>query len=443
MKNKLKTELESWVSGIKSPFITETPGAPVLPPLANSPLADELLKHLTRIFHDFPWAVVFKDWEGRCFEMGGSSPHWSQLPLEITVKTENAARAILKNNGLEFLDRFIQGEAELDGNLYILPEIRKHLGMSLTLKQKALSLLHNSAYQNLSRTVKNVKSHYDIPPETLDAYLDKTYLSYSCAIFESTEIKSRDELVRKGEGERDDFDSLEKAQWRKYKDAVDFIRPLEGETLIDIGCGYGGQLMVALENHPFGKVVGWTCSNNQVLQGSRMLSKFPRERWEMNEGDYRDDHRIFDHVTSTGMVSHVGPRGLVPYVKNVRCRIKKGGRYLHHALMQPYTNVPLNFQLGRIFHKKYVWPGFHWFHLGDHMKALEEHGFEVQKVVNLSDHYGKTIAAWYERFMDEKELMHDRLGDATYRAWRVYLGGSSGEITHHKAHVYRIYCTAV
>jgi hypothetical protein len=30
-------------------------------------------------------------------------------------------------------------------------------------------------------------------------------------------------------------------------------------------------------------------------------------------------------VASTGMVSHVGPRGLVPYVRNIRQRIRSRG----------------------------------------------------------------------------------------------------------------------
>ena len=74
------------------------------------------------------------------------------------------------------------------------------------------------------------------------------------------------------------------------------------------------------------------------------------------------------------MVSHVGPRGLAPYVRHIRKRIKRGGRYVHHALMTPFTNLPLDAEVGAAFNKKYVWPGFHWFTLGTHIKALEENG---------------------------------------------------------------------
>jgi cyclopropane-fatty-acyl-phospholipid synthase len=143
------------------------------------------------------------------------------------------------------------------------------------------------------------------------------------------------------------------------------------------------------------------------------------------------------------MVSHVGPRGLVPYVRQVRRRIRTGGRYLHHALMTPHTALPLDFYPGTLFHKRYVWPGYHWFPLGSHVRALERNGFEVQRLVNLSAHYAKTTAAWYERLMDSAETQRELLGEPTFRAWRLYLAGSSGNFLNHGIHVYRLYCEAV
>jgi len=250
--------------------------------------------------------------------------------------------------------------------------------------------------------------------------------------------------VRGGAGRDDDFDSLEKAQWRKFQDAIDFIAPAPGDTILDIGCGYGGQLAVALASgHPLRRIVGWTHSANQVREGRKLLAAFDPQRWELREGDYRDDDRVYQHVTSTGMVSHVGPRGLVPYVREVRKRIQRGGRYLHHALMTPHTRLPLDFYPGTAFHKRYVWPGYHWFTLGDHVRALERNGFEVLRAVNLSAHYAKTTAAWSERLRAARAEIEPLLGAPTWRAWRLYLAGSSGNFLNHGIHVYRLYCQAV
>ena len=392
---------------------------------------------------DMPWTLEFTDWTGACYRVGLGHRHWSGDELRVHIKTPAAGRKLASLNALGFLDKFLEGEVDLDGNLYALADLRAFGRFDLKPWQALFLAARHWAFQTRSRARVNVKSHYDIPQEALDVYLDRTYRSYSSGMFEAPERLDVDELVRAGTGEHDELDTLEKAQWRKFADAVDYVAPSPGETLLDIGCGYGGQLAVALDRHPFGKVVGWTHSSNQAREGQQLLARFPEDRWELHEGDYRQEERVFDHVTSTGMVSHVGPRGLVPYVVNVRKRIKRGGRYLHHALMVAHSRLPHDFQIGLVFNKKYVWPGFHWFTVGEHVKALEENGFQVDRLVNLSPHYAKTTAAWYERMMREKPTMIRNLGEPTFRAWQIFLAGITGAFLNRGVHVYRLYCVAV
>ncbi len=391
----------------------------------------------------FPWQIDIKDWEGNQYSAGQGKPHWRNLPMHMHIKTERAGKLLMSLRALPYLDAFLAGEVDFSGNLFLLAEIRNYVQMNMSKSEFFLHLLSNYSFQTIKRAQVNVKSHYDISQEALNIYLDKMYMSYSCGMWEKPTDLNMTDLLIIGKSATDPFDSLEKSHWRKYKDAVDFIQPAEGETLLDVGCGYGGQLVVALENQPFGKVVGWTHSNNQVTQGKHYLQAFNKSQYELNEGDYRQDNRVFDHITSTGMVSHVGPRGLIPYVKNIRKRIKKGGRYVHHALMIPAPHTPMDKEVGIAFNKKYVWPGFHWFTIGEHIKALEQHGFEVAKMTNLSQHYTKTTAAWYERMMSQKSKMVELIGEQTFRAWQIYLAGSSGALHNKKVHVYRIYCEAI
>ena len=215
------------------------------------------------------------------------------------MKSVAAATKILSYDAMGFLEKFLEGQVDLRGNLYSLTELKNHAHFELSMFRAIPHLVRGAAFQNTTRARVNVKSHYDIPQEALDVYLDRKYMSYSCGMFEDPKRFHREALLAVGEGEKDDFDSLEKAQWRKFKDAVDFLAPAPGETLLDVGCGYGGQLMVALENHPFGNVVGWTISANQVTEGRKMLSGFDPNRWEINDGDYRQEHRVFDHVEKT------------------------------------------------------------------------------------------------------------------------------------------------
>jgi len=391
----------------------------------------------------FPWPVAFRDWTGASWRAGGDVPHWSGRSLEVTLHDPAAGRALLAGDVLGFVDLFLAGRADLAGNLYIVSDLREHARLDLSLGRALAAWFAHRTFQDSRRARVNVKSHYDIPQAALDVYLDRAYRAYSCAIFEDPHHLERSELLRAGDGRADEFDSLEKAQWRKFQDAIDFVAPAAGDEILDIGCGYGGQLLVALESHRFRRYVGWTHSANQLREGQKLLSSHDPQRWEIREGDYRRDDHVYDHVTSTGMVSHVGPRGLVPYVRNVRRRIRRGGRYLHHALMTPHTGRPLDFFPGTVFHKRYVWPGYHWFTVGAHVRALERHGFEVQRAVNLSAHYAKTTAAWTERMLARADVMRAQLGEPTFRAWQLYLAGGSGNFLNKGIHVYRLYCEAV
>ena len=391
----------------------------------------------------FPWPVSFRDWAGGTWKAGGDAAHWSGRELEISLRTEAAARALEARDVVGVIERHLAGEIDLEGNLYVVSDLRRHARLDLGIGQALRSWLSHRAFQDLRRARVSVTSHYDIPQEALDVYLDRSYRAYSCAIFDAPDRLERAELVRAGDGRSDDSDSLEKAQWRKFQDAIDFIAPAAGDEILDIGCGYGGQLLVALESHRFARYVGFTHSANQVREGRKLLSGHDPSRWEIREGDYRADDHVYDHVTSTGMVSHVGPRGLVPYVRNVRRRIRRGGRYLHHALMTPWTRRPLDAYPGTWFHKRFVWPGYHWFTLGRHVRALEANGFEVQRALNLAPHYAKTTAAWYERMMARREVVAALLGEPTFRAWRLYLAGTSGNFLNKGIHVYRLYCEAV
>lgn len=405
-------------------------------------LARECRDFVQDALADFPHRVRVTDWNGCTWEAGRGEPHWCGRDLEVRFHSEEPARHLLALDGMRFLESFLRQQMDLEGNLYILASLRRHARFRLRLRHVFRRFAPVLAFQSRRRARVSVKSHYDIPQEALNVYLDRVYMSYSCGMFEDPDDLDVAALRRPGTGRSDDFDSLEKAQWRKFQDAADYVRPGPDETMLDVGCGYGGQLVVALESHPVGKVVGWTHSANQAREGRRMLARFPAERWELHEGDYREDPRVYDHVTSTGMISHVGPRGLVPYVRQVRRRIRDGGRYLHHALMTRYQRLPIDLNVGIAFNKRYVWPGFHWFTVGEHVRALEENGFQVERLVNLTRHYAKTTTAWYERMMEHRDTMREFLDEATLRAWQVFLGGVTGSYLSRDVHVYRLYCVA-
>jgi hypothetical protein len=189
--------------------------------------ARRLHARLVSTFEEFPYLVRVRDWNGYEFEFGGRKTHWSRQPLYIHIKTAAAGRDASALNGLGFLERFRNGEVDLTGNLYVLSELRDYSNLTLSLGQLVGQVLKARMlqFQDQARARKNVKTHYDIPQEAINVYLDDVYKAYSCAMFEDPSDFDVQAMTTPGRGEADDYDSLEKAQWRKFRDAVDLPGP--------------------------------------------------------------------------------------------------------------------------------------------------------------------------------------------------------------------------
>ena len=96
---------------------------------------------------------------------------------------------------------------------------------------------------------------YDISDEFFSLFLDRT-MTYTCAYFE-----------------RDDM-TLEEAQISKIDLALDKLNLEPAMTLLDVGCGWGGALVRALEKYDV-NVVGITLSRNQYEYSKAKLARIP------------------------------------------------------------------------------------------------------------------------------------------------------------------------
>ena len=90
-----------------------------------SPGTDQQLKAFLRdTLGAFPWRIRVSDWTGQQYSLGLGEPHWRGLPLEVHLRSKAAGHDLLSLNALAFLDRFVRGEVDLRGNLYLLSDIR-------------------------------------------------------------------------------------------------------------------------------------------------------------------------------------------------------------------------------------------------------------------------------------------------------------------------------
>jgi len=137
---------------------------------------------------------------------------------------------------------------------------------------------------NIRKSKENTKFHYDIGNNFYRLWLDET-MTYSCAYFKSPE------------------DSLTQAQHNKVDHILRKLKLQPGQTLLDIGCGWGELILTAAKTYQV-KALGITLSSEQY---TRVLERIQNEGLQdlvkVQILDYRELRgRTFDRVVSVGMV---------------------------------------------------------------------------------------------------------------------------------------------
>jgi cyclopropane-fatty-acyl-phospholipid synthase len=78
-----------------------------------------------------------------------------------------------------------------------------------------------------------------------------------------------------------------------------------------------------------------------------------------------------------------------------------------------------------LFVRHRIFPGGQLLHLDETVRSAEQAGLEVLDVENLRPHYARTCRLWDERLAAQREAALRLVDEPTYRAWRMWLAGSS------------------
>jgi cyclopropane-fatty-acyl-phospholipid synthase len=254
---------------------------------------------------------------------------------------------------------------------------------------------------NSQRTSRrNVAHHYDLSPALYRSFLDED-LQYSCAYFRSPTL------------------GLDAAQQEKKSHIAAKLLLKPGQTVLDIGCGWGG-LALTLARAENVRVVGITLSTEQLAIARRRATEAGlADRVSFELRDYREISEQYDRIVSVGMFEHVGTPHYTDFFQRVFRLLKPEGVALLHSIGRMHGP-----DVTSAWIRKYIFPGGYIPALSQVMPAIENAGLWLTDLEVLRLHYASTLRAWRERFLAGADHLEAAYDDRFKRMWEFYLAVS-------------------
>lgn len=322
------------------------------------------------------------------------------------------------------MEAYSNQSMDIEGSLQLA--LRAGLDMTLDKKPNPLVSLrnrwHEFRFSNKShaQAKANARFHYGLGTDFYRAWLDLPSMMYTCAYWK--------------EGTRD----LEQAQRNKMEHVCRKIRLKPGETVIDIGCGWGGFMFHAWENHG-APVTGINTTTEQVTALREEIDRRGLQgQLAVREQDFRAIQGQFDKCVSIGVLEHAGRDQLREVIRAHADCLKPGGLGVLHFIGHVGRSET------EFYIRKHIFPGGWIPSLADAICAMEDCGLEVMDVENLRRHYALTLDCWAERFDRNWENIHQlnpgKFNEYFRRKWRTYLYACAEMFRspHSRTHLFQI-----
>src|SRR5205823_12345419 len=257
------------------------------------------------------------------------------------VPTPGGLRYLLSPS-LDMLgEAYVEGALEIEGSSADMIQMGNALaettGKPPRTSRVASAVMNLVAAHTKEKDAESIRYHYDVSNEFYQQFLDPAMV-YSCAYFEN--------------GDED----LATAQQKKIDHILTKIDLQPGQTLLDIGCGWGALVIRAAQK--FGaRCVGVTLSERQYeLARERVAQAGLQDQVEIRLQDYRDVDGQFERITSVGMFEHVGVNNLTDYFNRINKLLAPGGVVMNHGITTTDIEQRASPYGGGEFIDKYVFP---------------------------------------------------------------------------------------
>jgi cyclopropane-fatty-acyl-phospholipid synthase len=253
---------------------------------------------------------------------------------------------------------------------------------------------------------------YDISDDFFGLFLDPTWV-YTCAYFE-----------------RDDM-TLQEAQLAKLDLAMDKLNVEPGMTLLDVGCGWGGALVRAVEKYDV-NVIGLTLSRNHYERSKSRLAALPTtRRAEARLQGWEEFEEKVDRIVSFEALDAFHKERYGAFFEGAYDILPDDGRMLMHSLFTydrrwlHEQGIALRMSDLRFlkFLRESIFPGGELPSEPDIIDNAKNAGFHLEETQLLQPHYAKTLDVWAANLQSNRERAIELQSEETYDNFMHYLTG--------------------
>jgi cyclopropane-fatty-acyl-phospholipid synthase len=273
----------------------------------------------------------------------------------------------------------------------------------------AARLRHRLRANTVKGSRRNVRQHYDLGNDFYRLFLDSQML-YSCAYFRLND------------------DTIDVAQQQKLDLICRKLHIEPGDTVLEIGCGWGAFAIYAARNYG-AHVTAVTISRAQYQYATQLLAKT-----DLTPGyvrlvleDYRRLEGLYDKIVSIEMFEAVGFDRYDEFFGACDRLLAHDGSMLLQTITLPDQQVAA-YRKRIDWIQTYIFPGSELASVGEILRSLARRTeLALTNAENLGGHYARTLAIWRERFFRSREEAR-RLGfdERFQRMWDFYLGWCEG-----------------
>jgi cyclopropane-fatty-acyl-phospholipid synthase len=317
--------------------------------------------------------------------------------LVVTAHNERGMRALRSFDELTVVDAYLAGDIDIDGDLIAGMDLRAVMS-DMRVFTRAWTFLQPLLLGRRRLNPGWVGKHYDSANMQLYG-IDEEYQVYTPGLYLTDE------------------DTMEEGAGRKLEYAFRALNLKSGDSLLDVGCGWGGFSRFCARRGV--EVTGISLSNHQLEFARRHLAEEGLAA-DLRYQDFFDFEpgRQFDAICLMGSIEELSDYDKV--MAKLRAWLRPGGLvYLDFAAVDRRFGVAS-------FVTRYIWPGaFRMVYLPHFTRALARSHFDVVELRNDRRNYHLWAKFGYDKWIRRRDEVLQAFDERTWRMMHILQAGTA------------------